>query len=232
MPRELTGAEEVAYNRYQAFGTPDEVQRIVQENEKLKTENAERRKQNKDLETERDTLKAAVPEGAAVLTGEDAKALEALKTAGVKLTDVPKVVEERDTLKTATAAREKRDALTQAVETEGWIPESVSVLHRLLGDAPLEVKQEDVEVTEGGKATKKKMPVGYVTVDGKAVRLSAWAEAEKLPATMFTARSGTAPSEAGGREWVSQRGSGGNGKQERTTDDHVKAVGSKVDYSV
>lgn len=230
MPREFTDAEAVAFNRYQAFGTPDEVQKIVQEVERLKTENAERRKANKDLEAERDALKAKVPEGAEVLTGDEAKAYAELKAKEMKLADVPKIVAERDTLQKGAAERDKRDALGKAVATEGWVPESVPLLHKLLaaaGDLPFEVREEDVEVTENGKTAKQKKPVGYVTANGQAVRLSKWAEAEELPASVFTATRTTAET---GRTVSEQRGNGGAPKKDATAEDFAASTAKTARY--
>lgn len=230
MPRELTGAEEVAFNRYQAFGTPDEISRIVQEVERLKTENGDRRKENRTLTEERDAAKALIPEGATVLTGDDATAYEALKTKGVRLGDVDAIVTERDTLKAKDASREKREAITKAVATEGWAPESAPILHRLLGDAAFEVKEENTEVTEGGKKVTKKVPVGYVTVDGKSVRISAWAEAEGYSAAMFAANGNRTTGD--GRTVPEQRGMERNAGKAPTDEDVRKATMRTADYQI
>lgn len=188
-------------------------------------------KQRDEIRERDEKLKALPAEGAKVLTKEEAEEWEAFQALKLKPKQVEETVAERDTLKAKVEEREKRDALSKAVATEGWADESIPVLHKLLGSVPLELKTEDVEVTKDGKKTKESKPVGYVTVEGKAVRLSAWAESEGLPATFFTAS--TAKTTGDWRPAPEQRGNGGaSSTTERTAEDHSKAVRAKVDYSV
>lgn len=188
-------------------------------------------KQRDEIRERDKKLEALPPEGAAVLTGDDVKEWEAVKALGVKATEVKKGLEERDTLKVEKAGRDRRDALARAVGTEGWSPESAKVLAKLLGDLPVEVKDEDVDVTENGKTAKKKLPVGYVTVDGKGVRLSDWVKSEDLPDTLFTAATGQRHTDTG-RSAPEQRGNGGAPSKELSAEAVRRSTAATVDYNL
>lgn len=236
MPRELSPAEERTLARYEALGTPEELQKLAADNEKLKKENAERREANRALTEERDGLKAKVPDGAVVLTGDEAKAYETLTASGVALTDVPKVAEERDALRTQKAKRDRRDELMQGAPAEGWGEHAADVLLDTVGfDAVTDIELRDVDGPNGrdGKPTKVKAP--FLTVDGKQVRASEWVKEHKphlagaLAVQGSTSGNGTGDSS---RAVPEQRGGGGSTPTVRTQEDHTKAVRSRVDYSV
>jgi|GEM_PF-6907502 len=207
---EITDAQLREYGRYSALGTPEELEKQKRDLERVKEEAAERRKELKAKGEELDALKAKVPsDDAVILTGDEAAAYKAVAGAGLTLKQVDDAVKERDTLKREKTSRERKEAIRKAAPTEGWAPESAEILHRLLGDeTPFELKEEQVE-SNGKKETK---PVGYVTKDGRQIRLSEWAKGEELPAAMFTAQANG--SSAGGGLYVpEQRGQGGgNGK--------------------
>lgn len=194
---------------------------------KLERDNQKQRDEIRDRDKKLEALPA---EGAVVLTGDDAKEWEAVKALNAKASDLKKGMEERDALKVEKAGRDRRDALGRAVGTEGWAPESATLLARLLGETPVEVKEEDVDVTENGKTVKKKLPVGYVTVDGKSMRLSEWATKEELPASLFAAS--TAKPDNGGRTVPDMRGNGGMPKKEPTDEAVRKSVAATVDYNL
>jgi len=185
-------------------------------------------KQRDEIRERDEKLKAVPAEGSKVLTAEEAKEWEALQALALPAAEVKKIVTEHGDLKSKVATRERQDGLAKAVVTEGWVPESANVLDMILGDAPFETKDEEVEVSEGGAKVKKTLAVGYVTVDGKAMRLSEWAKAKSLPDTMFAAKAGsgdpTLPAQRGGR--------GASSDGARTAEDHKKAVTARVDYSV
>lgn len=216
MPRELSPAEERAFARYEALGTPEELQRLAGDNEKLKSENADRRQKVKDLEGELTTAKAAVPEGATVLTGDDAKALEALTAAGMKLGDVPTVLQERDALKAKDALRTREDGIRAAVRAHGWPDETVATLldMRSLEGAVFEVKTEKVD--DKGKQVDGQVP--YVTLAGegqKPQKLAEFAAASPQLKGLRTEASSGAGAGSGGTPWPAQ-GSGSSGPQGAT----------------
>lgn len=156
MARELSPSEEVAYSRYLGFGTPEEVAKIVADNGKLKSENADRRQKVADLEAE--LAKAKPPEGAVVLAGDEAAEHTAFKALGIKAADVAKLQTDNAALVEAGAARDRRDAFAKVKTVLGWADEAVDTMldMKTLDGATVEFKPakakdktgKDVDVEE------------------------------------------------------------------------------------
>lgn len=118
MPRELTGAEESAWNRYQAFGTPDEVETQIR---KLRKEAAKYRTRVGEMEAAAEGA-PVVPDGGRVITKEEAERFDAFGKLDLKPEEVRAAIGERDQLKEQLAKRERegaRDAAAKALGIEG-----------------------------------------------------------------------------------------------------------------
>jgi len=138
-------------------------------------DNATLREQRRDLRTENATLKAQVaPEGAVVLTGDDAAAYQAYQALG-KPGDLTKRLESGDAAIKRTAELERDAVVAEAATAAGYKP---SVLRDRAGDLPLTVK----EVTVDGKPVKR----AFITPQGQGEQeLTAYAQqqwADYLPA--------------------------------------------------
>lgn len=172
MPRELTGAEEVAYNQYLALGTPDQIQRTIR---KLKSENAERRTTNAELEQK---LKdSEVPEGAVVLKKDEAAKWEEYKALG-EPSEIKAKAQKADELQARVEKNEREKAIREAAEAAGYKP---TVLTDLADAKGLQFEIRD-EKGEDGETRK----VAFVTPEGgKPESLTAYVEqnlADYLPA--------------------------------------------------
>lgn len=224
---EVTDAQLTEYHQYKAIApTPTDVTRKIDD---LVKDSGKQRDEIRDL---KEKLKGLPAEGAEVLTGDDATEWKAFKALDVKSSDVKTALTERDTLKTEKAQRDRRDKLAKAVTTEGWSEKSTGILARLIGDKPLELEDEDVEVQESGKSVKKKMPVGYVTVDGKPVRLSEWAKTEDGLVELLAGGTNSNGGTGGGtgRPAPEQFGGGGKTPGRPTEEDVKKSTARTADY--
>lgn len=207
---EITDTQFREYGQFSALGmTPEEIGKKLKALETVKSEAAERRQAAKDLETKLAAAEAKVPEGAKVLTGDDAKALEVVEASG-GLKEVDKRLKRLDELEKKDAARTREDGIRAAAKTEGFDPDAA--FKALSRDAefiglPFEVREEQREYDAGGgKKEKRAASVGYVTVDGKAVALGEWVQKNAehiLPALKAGTNGGT---QQQGREFVEQRG--------------------------
>jgi len=212
---EISAAEQQQFARYQNLGTPEELQKQAKELEKAKSEAAQARIDLKAVTEERDAFKAKVPaEDAIVLSGDEAVAYKAVQGTGLSLKDVDAAVKERDTLKARDAARTRQDSLAAAAKTEGWADTAPAALARVLRDdagapLPVEVKEEEREFTVNGRTEKRKMPVGYVTLEGKAVPFTQLPDVmpEIRGALLLSGGSGGGDAQAS-REVLMQRGAG------------------------
>lgn len=166
MPRELTAAEESAWNRYQSFGTPDEIETQIK---RLRKESARYRTRVGELEQAAKDA-PAVPEGGRVLTKEEAEGYAVLEALKLKPKDVQAAVEERDKLKGDLARRDResaRDAAAKALGIEG------KDLAPFAGADELTYEVREQEVEQNGK--KEKVQVAYVKdAEGKELTLSAY----------------------------------------------------------
>jgi hypothetical protein len=212
MPRELSPSEEREYDDYRSLGPASEVRSRVGKLAKVQAEAAESRKRIEALEKENETLKAKAPDGAVVLTGEDAKAYEAASAAHGGIAGLAKKAERTEALEAEAAKRGREDGLADAGEAEGW--DRKNTVKALTRDAefaalPFEVREVEREVQSGtGKTEKRTVRAGFVTVEGRAVPLAEWVQKHAehiLPG--LTGGNGNAQQQAGGgREFVEQRG--------------------------
>lgn len=165
--------------------TPDEgaLMRLLEKHADVLTDNAQLRLQRKALRLEVADLKGKqTPEGARVLTADEAKAYDAYVALG-KPADLSAAVAERDTAKGELTKLSRERTIAKAAEAAGF---KASVLTTLAGDLDLQVKE-----TEGGK------PLAVVVKDGAETALADYAAkhwADFLPSLAPTpARPGGAP---------------------------------------
>jgi hypothetical protein len=211
MPRELSSSEEREYDDYRSLGPAADVRAKVAKLPKVQAEAAESRKRVEALEKENGELKAKVPDGAVVLTGDDAKAYEAASAKHGGVAGLVKKAERAEEVEKEIATRDRQDAYRKAARTEGWSEEAAlgffndSETFKAL---PFEIRKVDREVKgTDGKTTKESVDVGFVTVDGKQMPLSEWQSANAkhwTPGLTATGKQGQ--QDAGGREYFEQVG--------------------------
>jgi hypothetical protein len=193
---EITEAQLREYQRYQQFGTPDEVDGRLKKHDKLVTENGGYRDEIRDL-------KAKVPaEGAVILTGDDAVAWPKYQALGKveELEALPGKVKE---LEQTVAERTRRDAITAAVRAAGWPDETVATLLdlRSLDGAAFELKKEKVK----GKDNKEtEVDVPYVTLTGEGQKAQKLADFAASTPTLKGLKTETAAEGAPGKQWRPQ----------------------------
>ncbi len=224
MPRELTGAEESAWNRYQAFGTPDEIETQIK---RLRRENATHRTKRSELEAEVETLRGQVPgEGAQTISKADADALAAYRELG-KLEEVKAALGERDTLKSDLARRERQDTISAAVKAEGWPEDTIPTLTKLLDGATVELRTEKVR-NDAGKEEERQVP--YVTLPGDGQKAQRLSELPTTTAEFKGLKTSAAGNQTQDRRWAEQRT--GEPPRERTADDVRKATEQTANYTL
>jgi hypothetical protein len=175
MPREWTASEEREYDDYRQLGPVNEVKSRLGKLTKVQGEAAEQRKRIETLEKENAGLVAKIPEGAVVLTGDDAKAHAEIVAAGKTLKDYAGDAKRLSELEAKDATREREDSVRKAAKAEGLDPDrAVKAFANLAGADALTF--EDGEVQVQGK--QEKQPAGFVTVDGKKQRLGEWLSSE------------------------------------------------------
>jgi hypothetical protein len=195
---EITEAQLREYQRYQQFGTPDEVDGKAKKLETVLGENKGYRLEIKALKEE------APPEGAVVLTGDDAAKWTKVKD--VDVDDLTAKAAKTAELETEIAKRDKGESRRKAAEAEGY---DVSVLESIAGADALEY--EAGEVADPRDAARK-VPAGFVVVDGKKVRLSDYAK-EKFPRRIVEALAATGGKASGGGHTATpERPAGGGDK--------------------
>lgn len=184
---EVSDAQLTEYHQYKAIAaTPDAVRTKIED---LVKDNGKQRDEIRDL---KETVKKVPPEGAKVLTADEAKAWEAYTALG-KPEEVAKRAEEHVALKAKDAERTRTDALKAAVAAEKW-PETATgrLLDSKLADgATYSVAKEKVRGQDGRETESE---VGYITLAGegqKPMRLADFAK-EHLPdvLTLGTAANG------------------------------------------
>lgn len=233
MPRELSPSEEREFAAYQALGPLEDVRAKLGKLPKVQSEAAEQRKKVTELETENAGLKAKMPEGAVVLTGDEAKAYAAVQQSGKTLKGLNDDLGELDGLRKKDEARTREDAWRKAAKAEDFDPDrAVKALGKLEGFAalPFEVKTETVKDAKGERTDE----VGYVTVDGKSVRLAKYLQEHAdflIPG--LTNGNGQGKSDAGKRELPEMRGGGaGSRAGPLTEDDYRKSADKTVKYTL
>ncbi len=152
---EISDSEFRSFIRFQALGTPEEVEKKVRD---LETDN---KKQRDELRERDEKLKSLPPEGAVVLVGDEAKAYPAVKelvTLG-KPEEIKAKLENGEKAVGRVAELERQQAVQSAAAAAGY---KASVLEKLPGSDKLrfEVKEETVKDAQG-KDTK--VNVAYVT---------------------------------------------------------------------
>lgn len=130
------------------------------------------RKRAQNAETERDTFKVKVPAaGSVVLSGDEAKAYEAIKKLGVALDKVPEMHTALKDLQSKDSTHTRESAITTAAG-EKYKPK---VLKKLLDGVELKFKKVNVKVKDDdGKDTIEEQQVPYVALkDGDKETLEA-----------------------------------------------------------
>lgn len=241
MPRELSPSEEREYSGYLALGPLEDVKSKLGKFPQIQAENGTKRKRIEELEKENGELKAKVPDGAVILTGEDAKKYTAAATEHGGLDGIVAKVAKTAELEAKDAKRTREDAIRQAAKAESWDPDvTAAALSRDVEFAALsfEVRDTQREVKgANGQPTKETVKVGFVTLpDGKAVPLADWVAsnaAHLTPSLTAGAASAGSNGSVGGREHVEQRGRGGSEVATvKTQEDHRKAVESTANYTL
>jgi hypothetical protein len=174
--------------------------KIAEKLAEVLTDNSQLREQRRSLREEVTTLKAKVaPDGARVLTAEEAKAYDAYAALG-KPEDVKKALEANSEATAKLAKLEKAERLRAAAEAAGYKP---SVLERLASDLTIEVRP-----------VKDSAPLVVVVADGQETALADYAKqnwGDFLPALEAKNGAALAPDiNAGAR---------GNGQTPLITDD-------------
>lgn len=222
------------YQSYREFGPPETVGKRLRDAQKAKDEAAASRKEVDGLKAENEALKAKLPgEGTEVLSGDEAAAYKAVKAAGLTLKDVDAGLKERDELKAKDSKRTREDSLREAMKGEGWETDDVGTISLLLGEATLEVREVEVEVTANGKTEKQKRKRGFVKTDaGEKLLPDLVKERSPLVAQALegAASKGGSNGTAGWRETPEQRGSGKPAV--KTDDDFRKATESTASYTL
>lgn len=123
----------------------DKLAEVLDDNYKLRTKNNDLKRDNDDLKTK------VAPDGALILTADEASQYQSLKALNLKpdeitkrLTDADAAVSERDTLK-------RRDTIRQVADVSGY---KSAVLERLGADLVYEIK--DATETVNGKQVQTK----------------------------------------------------------------------------
>jgi hypothetical protein len=140
----------------------------------LAGENFDFRESQRDRDEEVDRLKKnQVPDGAVVLTGDDAKHFTAIKATGVALDKVAERVKLAGDLEGKQAASERRTSQDAAAKALTWNPD---VLAPLLDNHKYLIELRDIVVKEAGKADRT-VKVPYVRKDAQG---SAWERLDEL----------------------------------------------------
>lgn len=223
MPRELTSAEESAWNRYQALGTVDEIENRIK---KLRTESAKYRTKSSELE---EKLKGApaVPDGGKVLTKDEATRFDAFEATKLKPDAIQAVVTERDQLKSQLAAKDRETSREAAAKTLGI--EGKDLAPFAGADAlTYEVKEE--EVTENGKTEKRS--VAYVKdAEGKELKLAEYGK-EKWGRPFEAVLGAPAKETTTTTRYTTQTDSANRRDGKVTEEDRRKSVEKTADYNV
>ncbi len=204
---EVSDAQLTEYHQYKAIApTPDAARGKI---EGLEGDNKKQRDEIRDL---KETAKKVPPEGAKVLTAEEAKAWEAYTALGTP-EEQTKRAEDFKTLEAKDAERTRTDTLKAAVAAEKWSEQAAGRLldSKLADGATYSVAKEKVR-GQDGKETESE--VGYITLAGegrKPMRLADFAK-EHLPdvLTLGTAANGNGGSGGGTSRAIHEQRGGGS----------------------
>jgi hypothetical protein len=179
------------------------------------------RRKNADYKIEVEQLRGKVaPEGAVILSADDAKAWEAYKTIG-KPEDLTKAVTERDAAQAELTTLRRQANLTAAAEAHGYKAAALGKLPSLAGK---EVELKEVEV-EGVKVKRAFVKDG-TTETGLAEYITAH-DPELLPALAADATD-TRAKPAGGITYPAQQGNGGKPAATSPAKDYIKSTNYAV----
>lgn len=234
MPRELSASEEREFDEYRRLGALEDVRSRLGKLPKVQSEAKQHRERIDALEKENEALKAKAPDGAVVLTGDDAAAHKAITESGMTLKQVQDGLKERDDLKAEKQRRDREDVVRSVAKAEGLDPDNtVKAFANLAGADTLSF--ETGEVKPEGKT--EKVPAGFVVkADGTKSRLSEWISAEhpylNLASSGTDSRSGT-QGNGGVREIPPLRGnSSSQSSEKKTVEDYGRSVTSTADYTL
>jgi hypothetical protein len=162
------GAGDIVDRLVHRYGSEAEALRVLAgENFDFREREREREQEIEDLKTKQ------VPDGAVVLTGDDAKAFTAIKATGVALDKVAERVKLAGDLEGKQAATERRTSQDAAAKALKWNPD---VLAPLLDTRKLVIELRDVVVKEQGKADRT-AKVPYVREDKQG---ASWERLDEL----------------------------------------------------
>lgn len=164
---------------------------------------------NRDLE---EKLEAAeLPEGAAILTGDDKKTWEAVKALALPGEKIVEAVKQRDEFKGKLDVHDRNAVISEGATLLGFKP---TVLTDLATTKGFRVELRDEQVTTNGKTETKKVPYALVGPDDKTgKRLSEYVDAnlkDYLPALKAEGAAGGSQgggSGGGGTPYPDQSGS-------------------------
>lgn len=202
---EITEAQASEYRAYTQLGTPEQVSKKIGDLEK------DNHKQRGEIQTLKDAKKVleekAAPEGAVVLTGDDAAKWTRYQALGTP-DEVESAAKERDALRTTVKGREWEDAVKTAAEAEGWgKPAILRLALKGLEDHTLEVRED-----KGDKG--EKVRVAYIKEpgEGKAAKKLRDYLTEREPDVLETlaGSSGSGAGGAGGVPYVPSRAGAGD----------------------
>lgn len=226
---EVSDAQLTEYHQYKAIAaTPDAARAKIED---LVKDNGKQRDEIREL---KETVKKLPPEGARVLTAEEAKAWEAFVSLG-KPEDLTKAQEELVVLRARDAERTRADAMKAAAKAEKLPEGAVDVLtdSKRADGATYSVAKEKVRGTDGKEA---EVEVGYITLAGegqKPMRLADFAK-ELPPLLALTTSNGN--NGGGGssstRAAHEARGSGSASNLPVTAEDVRKSTEKTVDYTL
>jgi hypothetical protein len=123
------------------------------------------RRQRDEAIAELDALKKQLPEGSVVLTGDEAKALKALKEKGVDLTKIGASIERLPALESELATLKDNATFDEIAKELQWNP---APLRRLAKSDNLELSKREAEVTvmKDGKETTEKRSMWHARKRG------------------------------------------------------------------
>lgn len=168
MPITLEGADEQDWAAYRALGSPkavkDKIDDLVKDNGRYRDRHRE----------DQEKIEAAAPKaGSVVLTKEQAAELAEYQKLG-KPAEITSQVSDGAQAKARLQAIEKQKTVHEAAKLLGWQP---SLAERIRGIDAAVVELREVDIRDGDKTTKGKVP--YVTPAGenqKAVPLAEYVE--------------------------------------------------------
>jgi hypothetical protein len=225
---EVSDAQLTEYHQYKAIApTPDAARGKI---EGLEGDNKKQRDEIRDL---KETAKKVPPEGAKVLSADEAKAWDAYTALGTP-EEQAKRAEDIKTLEAKDAERTRLDTMKAAVAAEK-MPEGAADLladSKRADGATYSVAKEKQRGQDGKES---EVEVGYITLAGqgqKPMRLADFAK-ESLPALLsLGTQNGSGGSSSAGSRAAHEASGTGSARGPVTTDDVRKSTVSTVDYTL